>query len=96
MLVPLSWLKDFVKIDCSEKEQQIIAALNGEVLISPMNILCFFGHNMSTIYAVVTEHRFFTTSPRCRQTRHRVSTCTRNNCQYILTTFIRQDRITCC
>jgi hypothetical protein len=34
-------------VDCCQKEQQIIATLNGEVLISPASILCLFGHSMA-------------------------------------------------
>ena len=83
-------------VECCEKEQQIIATLNGENLISPMSILCIFGHSMAQTTAITTEHRFFAASPRCRQTRHRVDYCTRSSCNYMILTQTSQRAIQCC
>jgi hypothetical protein len=83
-------------VDCCQKEQQIIDAINGEELIAPMNILCLFGHSMAQGTAVITDHRFWATSPRCRQTTYRVNYCTRSSCNHIVYTQLTQSRIPCC
>jgi len=83
------------EIDC-DKAQQIIATLNGDVLISPASVLCIFGHSMSQTTVIEINHRFWATSPRCRKTTHKVDFCTRNNCNYMVTTQLSQFRIQCC
>ena len=85
-----------VDVNCCEKEQQIIATLNGEDLISPRSILCLFGHSMAQGTAITIDHRFYATAPRCRQTRHRVDYCTRSSCNYMVLTQTSQSRIHCC
>jgi hypothetical protein len=85
-----------VGVDCCEKEQQITATLNGEILISPANILCIFGHSLSEGRAITTDHRFWVASPRCRQTVHRVVYCTRSGCNHMVLTQLSQSRIPCC
>jgi hypothetical protein len=83
-------------VDCCEKEQQIIALLNGEELMSPMSILCILGHSMAQGTSTTIEHRFWAASPRCRETRHRVDYCTRSGCNHMVLTQISQFRIQCC
>ena len=83
-------------IDCEYTEQAIIDILNGEVLITPNSIFCLFGHNISTGTALVTEHRVWSSSPRCRRTTYRVEHCTRSSCNYMTMTQTTQVRITCC
>jgi len=85
-----------VDVDCCENEQQIIALLNGEELMTPMSILCIFGHSMAQTTAVTIEHRFWAASPRCRQTTHRVNYCTRSGCNHMVLTQLSQVRIHCC
>jgi hypothetical protein len=83
-------------VECCEKEQQIIALLNGEELMSPMSVLCIFGHSMAQTTATTIDHRFYATSPRCRETRHRVNYCTRSGCNHMVLTLLTQVRIPCC
>jgi hypothetical protein len=83
-------------VECCEKEKQIIAALSGEELMSPMSILCLFGHSMATGTAIEINHRFWATSPRCRETTYRVNYCTRSSCNHIVYTQLSQRAITCC
>jgi hypothetical protein len=84
-------------VDCCEKEQQIIALLNGGELMSPMSILCIFGHSMAQTTAIEINHRFWATSPRCRETRYRVDYCTRSSCNHMVLTQIGTPaRIPCC
>ena len=83
-------------VDCCQKEQQLIATLNGEVLISPMNIWCLLGHSMAVGASTVIDHRFWERSPRCRETRFRVDYCTRNNCNHMILTQLSQMPIQCC
>jgi hypothetical protein len=83
-------------VECCEKEQQIIALLNGEELMSPMSILCIFGHSVAQTTAVEINHRFWAASPRCRQTTYRVNYCTRSGCNHMVLTQLTQSRIQCC
>ena len=85
-----------VDIDDAQKEQQIIATLNGDNLISPMNLLCIFGHSISQGTAIETNHRYWATAPRCRQTTYRVDYCTRSGCDYMKLTQTSQVAIRCC
>ena len=85
-----------VDIDDAQKEQQIIATLNGDNLISPMNLLCIFGHSMSQGSSITTDHRYWATSPRCRETTHKVVYCTRSGCDYMVITQLTQMAIRCC
>jgi hypothetical protein len=83
-------------IDCCQKEQMIIATLNGEEFMSPESILCIFGHSLAESRAIEINHRFWSASPRCRETVHRVVYCTRNNCNHMVLTQLSQIRIQCC
>jgi len=83
-------------VGCCEKEQQIIDTLNGENLISPMSLLCIFGHSTAQTIVIETNHRFYATSPRCRETVHRVVYCTRSSCNHMVLTQLSQGRIPCC
>ena len=83
-------------VDDSQKEQQIIAALNGEILISPMNILCIFGHSTAKGTAIGTQHRYYSSAPRCLRTNYDVTYCTRSGCDYIVYTQTGQGRVHCC
>lgn len=89
---------EIVVIDVNDiqKEYQIIATLNGENLISPMNLLCIFGHSLSEGRAITTDHRYWATSPRCRETTHKVVYCTRSGCDYMVITQLTQMAIRCC
>jgi len=86
-------------VDC-EKAQLIINAINGETstyqAIAPASIFCIFGHNMAQTTAVEINHRVWSTSPRCRETRYRVNYCTRSSCNYVVTTLLTQGAIHCC
>jgi hypothetical protein len=83
-------------VDCCQKEQMIIAALNGEEFMSTESILCIFGHSLAEGATITIEHRFWATSPRCRETVHRVVYCTRNNCNHMVFTQLSQSRLHCC
>jgi hypothetical protein len=83
-------------VECCEKEQQIIALLNGEELMTPMSIFCIFGHSMAQGTSRTIDHRFWSSSPRCRETIHRVDYCTRSSCNYMVLTQTSQRAITCC
>jgi hypothetical protein len=83
-------------IDCCEKEQQIIAALNGEELMTLMSILCIFGHSTAKGTAIGTQHRYYSSAPRCLRTNYDVTYCTRSGCNYTVYTQTGQVRIYCC
>jgi hypothetical protein len=80
----------------SDKAQQIIALLNGDDLMSPISVFCIFGHSLAETRAITIEHRFWSTSPRCRETVHRVVYCTRSSCNHMVLTQLSQRRILCC
>ena len=79
-----------------EKSQLIIATLNGEEIISPRSILCLIGHSMAQTTAIGTEHRVYSSAPRCVRTYYRVDYCTRSSCNYITYTQTGSGRIHCC
>ena len=89
-------------VDC-EKAQLIIDTLNGNTHnngeftpIAPANILCLFGHSWAQTTARTIEHRIWSTTPRCRETIHRVDYCTRSGCNRMDLTLISQRAIHCC
>jgi hypothetical protein len=88
-------------VDC-DKSQLIIDLLNAETStsafngIAPASIFCLFGHSMAQTTAVEINHRFWATSPRCRQTTYRVDYCTRSSCNHLVATQLTQIRIICC
>lgn len=87
-------------IDCCQKEQLIINAINGDDSefqgIAPMSILCIFGHSMAQGTTIITDHRYWAAAPRCRRTTYRTDYCTRSSCNHIVLTQLTQVRISCC
>lgn len=78
------------------KAQLIIDTINGEDIISPRSILCILGHSLSRTTVVETNHRFYSTSPRCRSVTYDVEYCVRSGCNHIIYTIITDKRIVCC
>jgi len=82
-----------------EKLEQIIKSMYGISdgnTIQPFSIFCIFGHSIQTGTIISTEHRVFSTNPRCRSTVSNVQYCTRNSCSHFV--IIRQavSIIGCC
>jgi hypothetical protein len=84
-------------VDCCEKAQLIIDTINGEEIISPRSITCFFlGHSLAQTLAIGIQHRVYASPPRCVETTYRVNYCTRSGCDYMTYTFLSERRIHCC
>jgi polysaccharide pyruvyl transferase WcaK-like protein len=79
-----------------EKSQLIIAVLNSEEVITSRSIFCLLGHSIAQTTARETTHRYWATSPRCRQITYRVNYCTRSSCNYVTYTVIEDARVPCC
>lgn len=95
-----------IVVDCNgncEKEQMVANIFSGETstsefvgIVPTANILCLFGHSWAEGRSIVIEHRYWATSPRCRQTTYRVDYCTRSGCDRLDLTQLTQIRISCC
>jgi hypothetical protein len=79
-----------------EKAELITALLNSEEIAVPRSILYIFGHIKEQTTVVVTEHRVWATSPRCRRITYDVTYCTRSSCDYVVMTVRSQIAIVCC
>ena len=80
-----------------EKLDQIVKAMygiGGEIEPS-RNLLCIFGHNIATGTTTATEHYYYSTYPRCKETTTRVEYCTRNGCDYFVTKDQGISRVPC-
>lgn len=81
----LKAIADFVATDSSD-----------DSAIMPCNILCIFGHDLTTTAATKTTHNAYTTSPKCLEEVYSIVTCTRSSCDYFERTLIRSNRIGFC
>jgi len=80
------------------KAEQIVKslfALPDETAIRSFSIFCIFGHSIQTALIITTEHNFYTTVPRCKQTHSSVEYCTRDSCSYYRVTDERVIRVGC-
>ena len=64
--------------------------------ISTHGILCIFGHNLETTYALETTHNAYGTSPKCLVKRYKVERCTRSSCDYINKELVNSYRTSEC
>jgi len=81
-----------------EKLEQIAKAIYGVYDGTPItshNILCIFGHSTQTGTIQTTEHNYYTTVPKCKETLTRIEYCTRNNCDYFVTNGQIVNRVPC-
>lgn len=81
----LKAIADFVATDSSD-----------DSAIMPCNILCIFGHDLTTTTATKTTHNAYTTTPKCLEEVYSIVTCTRSSCDYFERTLIRSSRINYC
>ena len=67
-----------------EKARPIINFLTGEETTSStrFNLLCLFGHNIKYAAIILTEHNYYPTQPKCKETTTLVDYCTRDGCDY--------------
>jgi len=70
----------------AEKAEQIVNLMLGKAIPQRGNILCIFGHDKRTGGIRVTEHYYYTTSPRCREVFSNVEYCARSGCDYYVVT----------
>jgi len=87
------------------KTQLITNAIYGEDVkskgiyeeITPyFNILCLFGHNTAETTAYLTEHYYYSTAPKCKETTYDVTYCTRSGCDFVNYVQISVNRVRCC
>jgi hypothetical protein len=69
-----------------EKAEQIVKSIYGipDDMIQPFSLLCLFGHSIQTGSITTTEHNYYSTAPRCRETVSYVDYCTRSGCDYFV------------
>ena len=82
----------------AEKLEQIIKSMYGipdEKPIEKGNILCIFGHSKANGKVIATEHNYYSTAPRCRETHTNIEYCTRNGCDYFAVLNTSYNRIVC-
>ena len=83
--IKLDNIEYYSKDISAEKLEQIIKSMYGipaEKPIEKGNILCIFGHSKANGKVIATEHNYYSTAPRCRETISTVEYCTRNGCDY--------------
>ena len=81
-----------------EKAEQVVKAMFGiidDAVIQPFSILCIFGHSKEQAGIRTTEHYYYTTFPRCRETYTDVEYCTRASCNYFIITDEYSTRAVC-
>jgi hypothetical protein len=82
----------------AEKAEQIVRVISetpDKILIQPFNILCLFGHSIQTGTILQTEHNYYSTAPRCKETTYFVEYCTRSDCDYFKITGESINRTGC-
>ena len=82
----------------AEKLEQIIKMMYGiyaNTESTSRSILCIFGHSIQTGGVCATEHNYYSTAPRCKETNIKVEYCTRNSCNYFITTGQSISRVGC-
>jgi len=82
----------------AEKLEQIVKSMCGisdEKSIEKGNVLCIFGHSKATGVIKTTEHNYYSTAPRCKETISNVEYCTRSGCDYFVTTGQTTFRVGC-
>jgi len=66
-----------------EKAQPIVNFLLGhEDPPTRFNLLCIFGHSIKNAAIILTEHNYYATQPKCKQSTTIVEYCTRDGCDY--------------
>ena len=94
----IDYYSDDIPVD---KLDQIIKSMYGifEDDITPRssNPLCWVGlHSKQTGTIFTIHHNFYSTHPKCRETRTNVEYCTRDSCTWIIVTGESSMRILCC
>jgi hypothetical protein len=79
-----------------EKALLIEAAISGEEIIQPRNIICIFGHSLALTGGTEIIHRHRTAAPRCLRNSYDIYYCTRLGCNYITYTTVGSVYIFCC
>ena len=70
-----------------EKAESLIKSMFGisdNPLITPYSLFCLFGHSIETGSITTTEHRYYSSFPRCRVTYSSVEYCSRSSCDYFI------------
>ena len=76
--------------------ERIIKSMSGEDEPgSRGNFFCLFGHDKQTGTIKLTEHNYYTTAPKCRETCSSVEYCVRSGCDYYVVTGQSFIRIGC-
>jgi len=68
-----------------EKAQPIVNFILGhEDPLPPtrFNLLCIFGHNIKNAAIILTEHNYYPTQPKCKESTTIVEYCIRDGCDY--------------
>jgi hypothetical protein len=77
------------------KAQSIADALDGQVIIEPLGIVCvFLGHDLVSGVGKEITHRVYATAPRCFEKTYDITYCTR--CNYSVGKLVRERYISCC
>jgi len=82
----------------AEKAEQIVEVMSGkfnETVMQPFGILCLLGHSIQTGTILKTEHNYYSTAPRCKETTFYVKYCTRSDCDYFTVTGESVNRTGC-
>ena len=84
-----------IPTDKLEKIVKTVYGIYDGTGITSRSILCIFGHSIKTGSIQTTEHNYYATAPRCKETNARVEYCTRSNCDYFTITDQAVSRTGC-
>lgn len=82
----------------ADKQKQIadsIAGIQNNSGVSTAGLTCsLLGHDLTTEYVIVYQHKILATEPRCVKQEYNISSCSR--CDYTYRELISTTRIYCC
>jgi len=78
--------------------ERIIKSMSGNPEDNPEsrgNFFCLFGHDKQTGGIRLTEHNYYPTAPKCRETYSYIEYCVRDGCDYYVVTGQTISKIFC-
>ena len=70
----------------ADKAERIVNLMLGKEVPQRGNIFCIFGHDKQTGTIKLTEHYYYSTSPKCKVTYSYIEYCVRSGCDYYVVT----------
>ena len=91
----ITYTYEGISAEKAEQAVKTIYGISNGAAVQPFSILCWFGHSTQTGMFTATEHNYYSTAPRCKQTISNVDVCTRSGCDYITVRSQTVSRVGC-